>query len=878
MNYQTKPVLLFLFALTILFVVPDLNAQSGFGFSADDLPTLQSEDITDAQLQMFVERAEQEGISIDNAFQMAVARGLRQSVASQLRTRIQQLPQDMNSGGMYSEGANEGVIEAITPEFRRPVREITEVMERTFGSEIFRWQQTEYAPLQNIPTPETYTLGPGDELSIYIWGDQTNTYNLTVTQDGTVMIENLGPVYVTGLNMKEANEVIKDRLRQLYSGLAADEAEQTTFARVSINRLRTIQVSVVGEAVNPGDYAIPSFSTVYNALYRAGGPDENGSYRQIRLIRNNKVHAEFDLYHYLTEGLQEGNVQLRDGDVIQIPTFLNRVEVMGETKRNDLFFEMRTGETLSDLIQYAGGFSEKAYTRQIKVHRNTTTERKIITVDGSKLNETVLENGDVIYIDEILERFSNRVSIAGAVWRSGEFERTPGMTVKDLIEEADGVRPDAFMQRGLINRMNEDYTYTQISFDVASMMGNDGADPVTLQPEDHVIIRSIHEVNEEQTVTIEGAVNDGGSFYYRSGMTLEDLILKSKGFMDAASEGRIEISRRISGDAVSETRSSRSAEIFTFSVDRDLSIQNGNASFQLQPFDRVFVHRRPDFREQQTVTIEGEVLYPGTYTIESRDERISDIIQRAGGLTSEAYPAGARLLRQVTSIDRPRIDLEFLGINDEEELGFGAAAEQERAEREREESSGETAENDQEDSRESIAMRRAALNRTDSLDINAAGSQDEGTEAGERRIGIDLEQIMRNRGSAEDLFVREGDVIRIPEALQTVGVAGAVMQPVEIRYQPGKNLNYYIDRAGGYAENARSKRGYVVYANGNVDRRKRYLFGLIKNNPPIEPGAQIIIPMKPEREGMSTGEIISVSATVVSMTTTLLIAIDRLSR
>jgi len=867
-----------LFFLLLFSLVHPLQGQSQSlqGFNTENLKTLRADDVSDSQLRALVARAEQEGLTVEQALQMAVSRGLPSSVASQLRSRIQQLPAE-SSGSMSLDGSNENMIEDLLPEFLRPEREVTEVMERTFGAEIFRQQQTEFAPLQNIPTPESYTLGPGDELSIYIWGDQTNTYNLTVTPDGTVMIENMGPVYVAGLTMKEANEVLTDRLRQLYSGFANNGEEQTTFARVSINRLRTIQVSVVGEAVNPGDYAVPSFSTVFNALYRAGGPDENGSYRQIRLIRNNQVHAELDLYHYLTKGLQEGNVQLRDGDVIQIPTFLNRVEVMGETKRNDLFFEVINGETLTDLIQYAGGFSEKAYTRQIKIHRNTSTERKIITVSGSDLDETVIENGDAVYIDEILERFSNRVSIAGAVWRSGEFERTPGMTLKDLIEEADGVRPDAFMQRGLINRMNDDYSFTQISFDVAGIMDNDGSDPVILQPEDHIIIRSIHEVTEEQSVTIEGAVNNGGSFYYRSGMTLEDLILKSKGFLDSASEGRIEISRRISGDAVSDTRSSRAADIFTFGVDRDLSIQDGNESFQLQPFDRVFVHRKPDFREQQTVTIEGEVMYPGTYTIESREERISDIIQRAGGVTSEAYLAGARLVRKVSSIDRPEVELDFLDVEDTDELGFGAAAELERAEQEREERGTETAENDQEDSRESIAMRRAELNRTDSLNIDDV-TQEEGLEEVERRIGIDLEQIMRNRGSAEDLFVREGDVIRIPEALQTVGVAGAVMQPVEVRYQPGKNLNYYINRAGGYAENARSKRGYVVYANGDVDRKKRYLFGLIKNNPPIEPGTQIIIPPKDEQQKMSTGEIISVSASVVSMTTTLLIAIDRLNR
>lgn len=876
MNYLTKPVLLFLFALTMLFVVSDLNAQSGFGFSADDLPTLQSEDISDAQLQMFVERAEQEGISIDNAFQMAVARGLNPSVASQLRNRIQTLSMRSSDSAVRSEGIGSTSPSELERLFIRPEREESEEMRRTFGSQIFRQQVTEFVPSQNIATPLSYTLGPGDELAIQIWGDQTNSYRPVVSSEGTILIDNLGPVQVSGLSVAEASERIKENLQQIYSGLRPQNGEQTTYASITLSELRTIQVAVIGEAVNPGDYAIPSYSTVYNALYRSGGPAENGSYRRIRVLRNNELIAEMDLYNFLVEGIQEGNVQLRDGDVIQIPPYRHRVEVFGETKRNDLYFEVKQGETLSDLIRFAGYFSDRAYTRQFRVHRNTPTERKILTVDNVEIEEFVMQSGDELYVDEILERFENRVSITGAVWRSGEFELRENMTLSELISEADGVRPDAFLTRGLINRMQDDYSFEQISFNVGSLLENPEMSDIPLKREDHIIIRSIHEMEEEQFVEIGGAIQKTGEMYYRGSMTIEDLILKADGFLDSASEGRIEVSRRIIGEATPQTRSNQLAEIFSFQVNRDLSMRKSDLQFELQPFDRVFVHRRPNYREQQTVTIEGEVLYPGTYTIRDRNERISDIIKRAGGVTPEAYLAGGRLLRQISSIDRPEIILEFLSSDDnvnQELLGLGEFEEPLVSDVD------DDTEMEEEAEETSLEQRRADINRTDTLRVNSETDlTDEEKQENERRIGVDLESILANPGSEDDLFVRQGDVIRIPEQLQTVAVSGAVMQPVEIRYQPGKNLKFYIDRAGGFAENARSRRAYVVYANGDVDRRKRYLFGLIKNNPPIEPGAQIIIPMKPEREGMSTGEIISVSATVVSMTTTLLIAIDRLSR
>lgn len=876
------------FTLAIFLLFNNVSQAQVSGLNSVDLTQLQSSDVSDTQLRALLVRAEQEGISVEEALQMAQARGLPSSVASQLLSRIRQIQMQGEVSSQDSQLQEEGAYD-VAREFLRPERVETEEMKRTFGSEMFRQRETEFTPTFNVATPVNYTLGPGDELVINIWGDQTNTYRLTVNPEGAIFIDGVGPVFVSGLNIEEANDRIKQSLEQIYAGLRGETSEQTTFARVSIDRLRTIQVAVIGEASNPGDYTVPSNSTVFNVLYRAGGPAEDGTYRAIRIIRNNEVIAQLDLYDFLVEGIQTGNVRLRDRDVIQIPPYQNRVEVMGEVKRSDLYFEVLNNETLSDLLEYAGHFTDRAYTRQVRIHRNTSTDRRIVTVNQDQYDEFIIQSGDVVHVDEILDRFENRVSIEGAVWRSGEFELKEGMTLYDLIMEAEGPRPDAFAPRGLINRMRDDYTLEQISFDVASVLQNPEEHNILLQREDQVWIRSIHEINDEQTVQIEGAIRRPGEYNFRNSMTLEDLILKADGFTDAASEARIEISRRILGQALPEQRGQKLAEIYTFDVSRNLQLNAEDRIFQLQPFDQVYVHRRPDYQTQQKVSIEGEVMFPGTYTISNRNERISDLIERAGGLTNEAYKPGARLIRQHSAIDRPEIEFDFLTteeVLDEEQTGLLSLSDDQRAQQEAEQQRQRMAEEQQaneersEEEEMDIFERRAEMNRqdyrppqSDSLD-----TQMDDEEATESRIGIDLAAILENPGSQEDLFLRDGDVLRVPQELQTVAISGAVMQDVEVRYREGANMGYYIDRAGGFAANARKKRVYVVYANGDVDRRKNYIFGLIKNSPPIEPGSHIIIPAKVERERMTSGELISISATIVSMTTSMIIAIDRLSR
>lgn len=779
---------------------------------ANDLSGVRSEDITDAQLRTYISRARAEGLTQTRAFELARERGLPASEARALRTRIREL--ETEPAGRTDTVGRKREAAPVEPETRPAARETDAGTRHAFGSEVFREDGVAFEPSRQIPTPKTYVLGAGDELIVDIWGEATNVHRLEVSPEGTVAIDHLGPIYVHGLTIQEAEERILRELQSLYSGLRPGTG-QNTFARVSLGRLRSIQVTMVGEVSTPGDYTVSSLATVYNALYLAGGPNERGSYRTIRVFRGNEVATVLDLYDFLIHGDQSDNIRLRDQDMIKIDPFERRVDIRGQVKRAG-YFQMTDEETLSDLIRYAGGFTDSAYTRQLRIHRNTPTERSVVMVHQDEFDRFMLRDGDVIFVDEILDRFENRVHISGAVWRSGEFELTEEMTLRDLILEADGLRPDAYRHRGIINRLKDDLSFELVAFDVARVMEDPGRNDIPLKREDQVHIQSILDMREEFTVRIQGEVQSGGSFDWRENMTLEDLILKADGLRESASEARIEISRRITGDSDPEVRETQTAESFRFDVSRDLRLREEHRQFMLEPFDQVFVRRKPDYQIQRNVSIQGEVMYPGSYTLVDRGERISDLVARSGGLRSDAYPPGATLIRRSERVD---VDMDF-----------------------------------------------------------TSGDENLESRTNDGRIGIDLAAIMENPGSREDLYLREGDVIRIPQEMQTVRVSGAVMQDVKVRYSEGAGLRYYIDHAGGYTEDARRRRAYVIYANGDVDRRRNYLFGLFRSIPDIEPGSEIIIPEKPERERMSTGEVIAISSAVVSMASTVAIMIDRLSR
>lgn len=814
-NKAHANVFLFVFLVVLglsLSFPGDLYGQ-GAGLGGSDLSTVKSADISDEQLESYIERGKAEGLTPDEAFRMARQRGLPASEASALQRRVSEL----QSGG-----------EAISPapDSRQdtPDADTSSSSGRSvgaqrngttiFGSRLFSRRDLDFGPSFNIPTPVNYVLGSGDELIVDIWGDATNFHQLEVSPEGTITIDNLGPVYVNGLTIEQASERIMEKLQQLYHGLNPDNGNQTTFARVRLGRVRSIQVTLIGEVSEPGNHTVSSLATVFNALYNAGGPNNIGSYRDIQVIRGNKSVAVFDMYDFLINGDQTNNIRLQDQDIIKISPFNTRVEIRGQVKRPGLY-EMMEGETMDDLVQYAGKFTDSAFTKNLRVHRNTDTERKIEVLEKSRMNSFGLQNGDVVFVGQLLDRFENRVTINGAVWRPGEYELTEKMTLHDLLMEAEGVRPDAFLSRGIINRLTDNFDFTVVAFDLNRVLSDPGNNDIPLENGDQIVIRDIHEMRQNRTVTIRGEVQSSGDFRFRDNMTLEDLILKAEGFRESASEARIEVYRRIIGEAAPETRGDQLSESFMFEVSPDLTLDESDNQFELKPFDQVYVRRRPDYQVQQNVNIQGEVLYPGVYTLSSRNERISDVLQRAGGITSEAFVEGATLVRAQGELEREGIDLE-------------------------------------------------------------PGSREEIIEASRSTgfIGIDLEAILANPGSDDDLFLRPGDEIRVPSEMQTVHVTGAVLRDTEVRHEKGRNLSYYISRAGGFAENAKKRKAYVVYANGDVDTRSNFLF--FRNNPKIEPGAEIIIPEQLERERMSSGERISVLSSVVSMAAIVVTAISRL--
>jgi protein involved in polysaccharide export with SLBB domain len=798
-------------ATTDLFAQGSVNIND---LNAVNLSNIRAADISDQQLKTFVERANRQGISIDQALELAVTRGLSASEAQELRSRITGLQDEVAvTAAEDAGGLRQQVIEDLQSE-----RTVIDESSRSniFGANLFRNQGFNLTPSLNIPTPENYQLGTGDQLIVTIWGDRTDRLTLTVDPEGAINLQNRGPIYVNGLTIEAAKKRLMDQLVQLYSGLKPSSGQPTTFAEVSLGRVRTVSVVVTGEVQNPGTYNISSLATVFNALYVAGGPNGVGSFRNIRVLRNNEVEVELDLYDFLLYANQTNNIRLRDQDVVQVLPFEQRVSIEGNVLRPAVY-ELKGRTTYSELLEMAGGFSINAYTHQIQIRRFTDTQKRIVTVPKELYADFTLMNGDIINVPEVLDRFENRVSIEGAVWRPGEFELKEGMTLSELIAAADGVRPDAFTSRGLINRVNEDLTFQQIAFNLEDVLRDPARFDVALQREDEVVIRGVRDLRDEAVVEVGGAVRESGVFVWMENMTLQDLILKSNGFRDSAALDRIEIYRRSSDFA----STGRLVETISLELSADLSVTEQDLKlFRLQPYDVVYVFTQPDFRVQQFVTIEGEVRYPGRYAIKSQNEKISDLITRAGGLTGEAYLPGARINRLRSSIDRASVNYDFLG---QDEL----------------------------------------------LEVSTSEQS--------TRIGVQLDVALRNPSSPENLALREGDVIRVPKRVQTVRVLGAVMQEVEVRYVEGAGLSYYINRAGGYQGGALKKRSYVVYANGDIDRNRRFL-GMNVVKPDIQPGAEIIVPFRPERDRMTAQETVALSSMIISTTTSLLFLIDRLSR
>jgi protein involved in polysaccharide export with SLBB domain len=884
-----KRYFIFLIWLSSLFVIhggftQEISETNQQNLMSLDLSTLKVDQLSDGQIRSYLNRIEQSGLSEDEIEAALLSRGLPESELLLLKERINAITtgrQDVGPGFRQirtrEAPPKEGdLFEALVTD--QEEERILEIEKKVFGYELFNAPNLTFEPSLNIPTPKNYQLGPGDEILIDVWGASEQTYQQVVSPDGYIIIQNLGPIYLNGLTIDRATEKIKRSLSKIYSGLEPVNGQNpNTFAQVSLGQVRTIKVTVIGEVRTPGTYDVSALSSVFNALYLSGGPTLNGSFREIELIRNNKVSKVLDIYDFLVRGIQKNNVQLEDQDIIRIKPFISRVELIGEVKREG-FYEVKENESFSDLLLFAGGFSENAYTGIIKVRRNTGTEKRLLDVTHQNLSLIQPENGDQVQVNGILDRFENRVQIVGAVFREGEYELNEALTVLGLIDKAEGLRGDAFLDRGTIFRTNEDFTTEVIPFNLRQILKGEFED-IRLMREDLVKIASIYDLKEEFYVTIGGAVRGPGNYAFMENMTVIELVLEAGGLLESADLSTVEVARRKRGNGES-TSTDQIAEIFTFSVDKDLRIRKGEDRFILQPFDHVYIRKSPNYEAPVKVKLEGEILYPGEYILEKKDERISSLIRRAGGLTPEGYIEGATLIRRTEFFDQPsEIESRYedlLSIRDQlfnkysytDNLSM-TEAEYLRSHRlaDLEEKAANYMENQGvESDRERVKQRMEMIEELQERDTLLTPIQLKRFET----IGINLKEILANPKSKYDLILQQGDIISVPKQLQTVRLRGEFLYPITVRFDNKYKFKDYMSQAGGFTDKAHRGKTYIIYANGSVDRTKRTIFG--NKYPRVQPGSEIIVPTKPEKEGLSAQAWIAISTSIA----TFVLVVERL--
>lgn len=776
--------------------------------SSKDLSNFKVEMLKDEDIVKYKTYIQNAGITEAQAEQLALQRGLPSSEILKLKARINSLS---HSTSLVTKPTAKGrttstkETDSLTTTEQAKDKVTLKPEDIIFGSELFNNHDLKFEPDLRIATPKNYVIGPDDEIAIDVYGFQETNPRLTVSPEGFINIPNVGFVSVNGLTVEAAAKRIKEKMmKNGYSRIATGQ----TKVEISISKIRTIRVTVIGQAVKPGTYSVSSLSTIFNVLYAAGGPNEKGSLRTIELIRNNKVIATLDAYDFLLKGIQKENIKLTDQDVVRIPAANVLVKLKGEVKRQGIF-EMLPNENMNDLIGFAQGFTGKAYTSSINIERYTEKEKEIIDIRKTEFEKYTPNNGDKITVGKVLDRYSNRIVIDGAVYRPGQYELTPSLTLSQLIAKADGIKEDAYKERGLLYRINEDLSKQVIDFNLNNIETKKEAD-ILLKKDDSIVIASAKDFYELYTLTVDGEVRKPGVYEYYKGITLKGLIFQTGGFTDAASAQRIEIARRIKGDITSSTAIAQVIEIAT---EKDLSIKGDEVI--LQPWDVVIVRSNPGYKPQITVKVEGEVMYPGTYVLSSKEDKVSDIIKRAGGITPQADNKGAFITRINTS-----------ALKDD-------AAEKLQK------------------------LKKASDTSTQLIEELTKPTV---------KISLRLDEILNNKGNAlENITLLEGDIISVPKQRNVVKVNGEVMFPTEIVYKEGASIHYYLDKAGGLTENARKKKIAVLNSNGSAAKTKKFLF--FRTYPKVTAGSEILVPKIPDRtgKGLSTAEWLAVASGLASL-------------
>lgn len=758
--------------------------------------------MTDAQVIEAVKSAQAQGKSQDEIILMLSQKGVTKEQVLRIKASLES--QGSNTTGTQTMGDSRMRVNNTFGNVRDSLSlNLKRNRNNVYGRELFNNKMLTFEPSLNIPTPENYKLGPGDEVIIDIWGNSEETIRATISPEGSITIPNLGPVYLSGKLINEASSYMKNMLARIYSDLNSENPG--TFLKVSLGQIRSIQVNVMGEVMMPGTYTLPSLASVFHALYAAGGVNNVGTLRDVVLYRNGKAFKHVDVYDYIMNGNNSFDITLQDGDLINVGTYESIVTVVGKVKR-PMRYEMKGDESLSKLLEYAGGFTSNAYKKNVNVSRKGDSEFQMYTVYNDDFVDFKLANGDSIMVDSIISRYENRVSVAGAVYRPGNYAINNSIkTVKDLINVVEGPREDAFLNRTILYREKEDLSQEMLAVDLGKLLRGE-IDDIPLKKNDRLYVPSATQLRGDYVIDIRGEVKDPRKYPFVDNMTLEDAVLQAGGLLESASMVRVDVSRRIKSPNSTEEAPAE-AELFTFGLKNGLVVE-GDPEFTLEPFDEIYVRRSPGYREQQNVTVNGEVLYPGVYAKRSSNDRLSDIVKRAGGVTSKAYVNGARLLRRMNADELARV---------------------------------------------SSALQLAKHSSRDSLVIDSMSLEKV------YYVGIDLKKALENPGGEADLVLREGDVLNVSNYVNTVKISGAVMHPNAVTYHKKMKYKDYVENAGGYSVDAKKRRAYVLYPNGTLAVCKG-------NRTKIEPGSEIIVPLKSmNKNRMGLPEILSLASSTTSI-------------
>lgn len=780
--------------------------------------------ITDDQVIAYIKQQTALGKTNQQISKELLAKGVTPEQAKRIKAKLEaqqkEDPKAMQNNGMQNDNRSHqlndmkqegddiipiGGDDQMTQQ--RPATNLNDTVRKReiYGHSVFNRESLSFEPSENLATPQNYRLGPGDEVIIDIWGTSEDHIRQTISPEGSVMIEQLGPIYLNGLTINDANKHIKNAFSKKYAGM--DDAE--TDIQVTLGQVRTIQVDILGEVATPGTFRMSPFSTVFHGLYRAGGINDIGSLRNIEVLRNNKRIAGIDIYDYLFNGKTSDNIRLQEGDVIIVPAYGELVNITGNVKR-PMYYEIKNGETMKDLLNFAGGFTGEAYSGMVRLIRQTGKENQLYNVESGEFANYKLQDGDMINVGTILDKYANRVELKGAVYRPGMFAIGGDIkTLSDLIKQADGLTEDAYTSRVLMYREGPDLRLEVMALDLGEILSGKAKD-IDLRKNDVIVISTVEEVEERGDFYIGGQIAYPGNYPFAENTTVEDLIMMAGGLLEGASTARVDIARRIV-DPASTAETQRLSRVYTVSIENGLAVGAGKG-FILKPYDRVEIRKSPGYSTQRIVKVNGEVLFDGDYVLEARNERISDIVRRAGGILDKAYVKGAHLSRKLT-------ESEYMARKEALRLAMS---------------------NSSPNSGDSIALSKLEVSTT-------------------YNVGIDLEKALKYPGTHYDLVLQPGDEVYVPEEQSTVKISGEVMFPNAVLYEPGKKLGYYIDMAGGYGQNAKKNKAFVVYLNGTVAKANRKTV--------IEPGCQIIIPSKPANSGTDWTKILTFATSFTSVAT-----------